>query len=522
MLAAAATFGGSEGFATLLCLRVRAGLKAQRTSIQTHRRWESQMGTQALFNYIVSHGLTLGLILAGGYLAWLFNHNEDLREHRTALALSLAMLLAVPIGGWMVSALTHSRTAGITAMVLLALAVGRLVLKLMDRAANDFLGGLLFDAMFCEGPFAELVRRVQKLPSLKLLHHWRDTGHAGKAYRTARRAMVAQREALPLWLFAAETAAVHLKNWPAAIRIGRRLQRCREFSDDEKAYAANHLKGLAAAQGYQLDTCELGGNGRSRAKLKPLAQVAQLRGRGEYSQARGLLELMLRKDPENLAAAALLVRVYAQDLRQRDKAEGVIEDLARQPFTPSALIDFLRNSLAEWEALPPAALPSAPPPAAPAKRTARPGRSNKIVLEAPPIFRSTALPSRPVATMAASATASASLPVVGEKAVAERESPPVFTEGLSPQIASLVEQGRLGTAVEELEKLIRAEPDNLSPVLELVQVQILNCGNLSTGEKIVAKIQCERRFTVPQRADALAKLKTWREKHEKDNPPRIY
>jgi hypothetical protein len=61
---------------------------------------------------------------------------------------------------------------------------------MLDRASNDLFGGLLFDLVFAEGPFAEGTRAKRKLPNVTLLVHWRQSGYARKAFRIARRNLV--------------------------------------------------------------------------------------------------------------------------------------------------------------------------------------------------------------------------------------------------------------------------------------------------------------------------------------------
>jgi tetratricopeptide (TPR) repeat protein len=463
------------------------------------------MDLNSIFHYIIDHGIFLSFLLVAAAVIWVFVHNEDVAEHRSAFVLCLGFLIAVPLFGWLVFAATHSKPAA-TMLVLIGLTFGfRILLGITQHATNDFLGGFIYDALFSEGAFAELVRPVKKLPNLRLLHHWRDTGSAKKAYRLALRGLANRQEAFPVWMFAAETAAVHLSKWRTAIRIIQRLQRSSAFTESEKTFASSHLRGLAATQGYQLDLQALRLNHRSASRPKPLVQVTRLRKQGQFAKAKALLQTMLQADPDNLAAGVMLVRVYVQDLHRRDKAEQIIDVLERRPFTPHSVIDFLRNSLDEWAAFPTATIATPRPSPAKSRKLARPARSSKFVLEAPPIFHT---------------VASAPQPEVQGCPVAPAPRP-AFTEGLSPRTALLVEERRLGTAVEELERLIQAQPRNLETLLELAQVHIINCGQLKTGEQIVNKIERDPEVSDVDKATVREKLKRWRQKYTEENPFRF-
>ena len=56
---------------------------------------------------------------------------------------------------------------------------------------------------------------------------------------------------------------------------------------------------------------------------RPLNDVAQLRAEAKFSEAEALLQSLLKKNPADDGAAMALMRLYAQDLRQSDKAHEV-------------------------------------------------------------------------------------------------------------------------------------------------------------------------------------------------------
>jgi tetratricopeptide (TPR) repeat protein len=389
-----------------------------------------------------------------------------------------------------------NKVAVILSAAFLEFALARLSLNILNRATNDFLGGLVFDMLFSEGAFAEKIRPHPKLPNLQLLLHWRDNGEAKKAFKTARRALYHRSEALPIWLFAAETAAVHLKNLPGAITIIHRLCRSKAFNSDQKVIAANRLRGLAMTRGFELAVEELIQSGKQRPVPKPLHKVEQLRSAGHFQEAELLLKEMIRKNPENFAAHAMLVRIYAQDFHSLEKAESAIRHLEAEPYADPIIIEFLRTSVKDWHAQPDAstALPS----------LKKPQRTNKLVLSAPRITQI-----QPIAPVPTSYTATEDLP---------RQKKPMYITGLSPDIADLVTESRFGTAVEILEDRIRKNPEDLDLRLELMHVQTNCCGYFSSGERVLKTILASRNFSEIAKDKASKHFDTLRQKYRELHP----
>lgn len=81
---------------------------------------------------------------------------------------------------------------------------------------------------------------------------------------------------------------------------------------------------------------------------KPLAEADQLRAKGKFAEAEKRLNALLKKNPEDLAAAMMLVRLYAQDLRRPSQAHEVLRRLAKQPHVAAGHIEFARRSIEEW------------------------------------------------------------------------------------------------------------------------------------------------------------------------------
>jgi tetratricopeptide (TPR) repeat protein len=83
-------------------------------------------------------------------------------------------------------------------------------------------------------------------------------------------------------------------------------------------------------------------------KPKPLTEAVHLRSQGRFQEAESILRPLLAEDPRNVDAALMLMRIYAQDLRQPHQAKKIIEALEKQPHVSPAHLDFARRSIAEW------------------------------------------------------------------------------------------------------------------------------------------------------------------------------
>jgi len=95
---------------------------------------------------------------------------------------------------------------------------------------------------------------------------------------------------------------------------------------------------------------------------KPLAEAAHLREQGNFTQAETLLQSLLRKNPADDGAAMLLMRLYAQDLRQPSRAHAVLRALQEQPHVPASHLEFARRSIEEWSRPQPVAPKTTPLP----------------------------------------------------------------------------------------------------------------------------------------------------------------
>ncbi|HEY4416486.1 MAG TPA: tetratricopeptide repeat protein [Verrucomicrobiae bacterium] len=96
--------------------------------------------------------------------------------------------------------------------------------------------------------------------------------------------------------------------------------------------------------------------------IRPLVAASRLRLEGKFHEAELILSSMLAGNPRDLEAAMMLVRLYAQDLRQPEKAKEVLRALEKQPRISSAHIEFADRSIPEWSQLPPGAVEVVEPP----------------------------------------------------------------------------------------------------------------------------------------------------------------
>ena len=94
--------------------------------------------------------------------------------------------------------------------------------------------------------------------------------------------------------------------------------------------------------------------------VNPLTEAARLRANGNFVAAENLLKSLLIKNPADDAAALMLMRVYALDMKQSEQACKVLQALEKQPHVSIAHLEFARRSLVEWSL--PLTATSAPEP----------------------------------------------------------------------------------------------------------------------------------------------------------------
>jgi predicted Zn-dependent protease len=83
-------------------------------------------------------------------------------------------------------------------------------------------------------------------------------------------------------------------------------------------------------------------------KPRPLTEASRLRRQGKFAEAETILKSLLLENPSNVNAALMLIRLYAQELRQPDKAMEILRSLEQQPYVSSGHVEFARRSIHEW------------------------------------------------------------------------------------------------------------------------------------------------------------------------------
>ena len=87
---------------------------------------------------------------------------------------------------------------------------------------------------------------------------------------------------------------------------------------------------------------------RKEFRPRPLLDAQRLRKQGKFIEAESILKLLLQEQPANLDGAMLLLRLYVHDLRDREKAAGIVQHLMHQP-TPAANLEFAQRLLHEFD-----------------------------------------------------------------------------------------------------------------------------------------------------------------------------
>ncbi|MCX6926061.1 MAG: hypothetical protein NT154_23060 [Verrucomicrobia bacterium] len=193
----------------------------------------------------------------------------------------------------------------------------------------------------------------------------------------------------------------------------------------------------------------------------PLLEAHQLCRAGRSADAASALSLLVEREPGNLAAVAMLLRLYTRDLARPDKAQALLQTIQRRREIPPGFIDYARQSIGEWSS-------SAP----------RPEQGQHGI-------ESLLVPSK---------QAESSLPV-GEVATSS--------------IQQLLETGHLGTAIEHLERLANLQPENFDAWLMLAEAHGRYCRNAGLASAIVARMEKNPAFNSAQIQMARTKLVEW-------------
>lgn len=133
------------------------------------------------------------------------------------------------------------------------------------------------------------------------------------------------------------------------VRSGRReeaIRLCEEFKKSGEVDAIT----------LDLTLDYLGVKQPSAQIVRPMTEARQLREQGKFPEAEQRLVSLLQKNPADTEAAMLLMRIYAQDLRQPARAYEVLRELEKQTHVSASLIDFARASIHEWSQTKPEAI----------------------------------------------------------------------------------------------------------------------------------------------------------------------
>ena len=119
---------------------------------------------------------------------------------------------------------------------------------------------------------------------------------------------------------------------------------------DEAVKLCEELKSSGEVDIVTLETTlEFLGVKQERAQTpKPLVEAAGLRAQGKFAEAEQLLKSQLMKNPSETGAAMMLMRLYAQNLRQPGKAHEILQQLEKQPHVSASHLEFARRSIEEW------------------------------------------------------------------------------------------------------------------------------------------------------------------------------
>lgn len=194
----------------------------------------------------------------------------------------------------------------------------------------------------------------------------------------------------------------------------------------------------------------------------PLAEAQRLWAQGNPGEAASSLESLLQKEPDNLRAVFLLMRIYAQDLKRPDKADALLLALGQRMPVPPGFAEYAGRSVQEWSGM------------------ATPQEKPTEGIESLLLGRGYS------------------------------KSPDQTADLSKATVEELLAGGHLATAVERLEGQIKEQPENLNLWLKLAEAHAVYCCNLSLAGKIIGRIESNPAFTQEQRQLAKSKLKKWR------------
>ena len=437
-----------------------------------------------------------------------FYNDSDLAQHRQTLFFFLGgFLICGAIGGAFGYTAASKQGHGISPLaaaisfgILACFPLGIIFWRWWLKVAQDRLDGGVFDMFFSEASFSEKPRRLKHLPPVQLLRHWRDHGEIEKAWHTAEGHLMKEPRAVPVWLFALETAILYRRKPDDAKKILSRLCATEEIHYDHRTVAVAEVQAWMAEAGFPFDPAQFK---VERPPLLPteLSNKVDLKIRaGRFGEAALMLRAVLQDDSLNEPAFIQLVRLYAQDLKNRPAAERLIAE-ARDTFGPS-LLDFLERSLDDWIQLP---IRSSIKPKKffswLRRKEPNEPASKKLSIVSPPITQA-AIPAK------------ISDPINSYlDRVKQSQATPPAAVGPVDSVEKLLLERRLGTAVEILKEQAEAAPDNFELWHRYAEAQGHHCGNPTAAEKILRQMERSGHFKKAQLRKTHNQLRKWRKKH---------
>jgi hypothetical protein len=191
-----------------------------------------------------------------------------------------------------------------------------------------------------------------------------------------------------------------------------------------------------------------------------LEEVRRLRGLGQFAQAEDQLKQILARSSGDWAAMLLLLRIYAEDMAQPDRAQAWLQpsEQSAPPQLHPAFTKYAQRSIEEWS-------------------QAAVNRSLKARR----------------AEMAASRAGTGSANAVG-----------------APSVDELLKNGQFSTAIEVLERNVREEPQSFDAWMKLAEAYALYCRDVTRAERIIRNMELARTFSPEQIEFIRAKFREWR------------
>lgn len=199
------------------------------------------------------------------------------------------------------------------------------------------------------------------------------------------------------------------------------------------------------------------------AKTPQFSEVHELCRTKHFAEATGKLDALLKREPNNLAAALLWMRIHAEGLHRPDLARARCDALRARPNTPPAFPEYARGRIGEWSG------------AVPPRQKSSEGIESLLVRNRPE-------------------TAASLIPINASKASADE----------------LLKAGHLGSAIEALENQTRTQPHDFDAWMKLAEAYGVYCRNLSRAGKIIGAISNNSAFTEEQIQFAATRLKEWK------------